>query len=613
MKKQVLLVLALLLNSLMFAQGGGFNYKALIANGGSALSNQTVNIKFTVLENGTTNVYQETQSATTDANGIVSVIVGEGTSTDDFTTIDWGSNPYFLKVEIDSGSGYQDFGTNELKSVPYAKFAEKAGNTFSGNFNDLNNIPSGLADGDNDTHLTEAQVDNYVANNGYLTNVHSNTSLSGDGTSGSPLAVNTSSTAFSGWDKNASDDFSGSFTDLTNVPSGLSDGDDDTHLTEAQVDNYVANNGYLTNVHSNTSLSGDGTSGSPLAVNTSSTAFSGWDKNASDDFSGNYSDLNGAPTNVSSFTNDAGYLTNATLPDQTDADFYKEGTTTQATDINDDIYTMGNVAIGKNTAGYPLDIATNTSNRGINLELSTSGAARHYGVHNSLSGIGTGIQIGVKNKITNSGDANHFGSYSHLNGSGSGYHYGSYNQLSGDGTGAQYGTNNFITNSGNAYHVGTQNYLTGTGTGNKYGTYNKILITAGGTHYAVYGEAEKSGSYAGYFKGDVQITRKLKADDSGDADMKAYIYGAVSSSGNYSYFGAHSDGFSVSRTGTGLYKITFTNSPGGAGAYTVMTNMRNGHVGFITVENYGSYFYIKTYDTSGNSANKAFNFVVYKK
>jgi len=38
-------------------------------------------------------------------------------------------------------------------------------------------------------------------------------------------------------------------------------------------------------------------------------AFSSWDQDESDDFDGNYSSLSGAPTNVSSFTNDAGYLT----------------------------------------------------------------------------------------------------------------------------------------------------------------------------------------------------------------------------------------------------------------------------------------------------------------
>jgi len=42
--------------------------------------------------------------------------------------------------------------------------------------------------------------------------------------------------------------------------------------------------------------------------------FEGWDKNKSDDFSGNYNDLSGKPMKVSHFSNDAGYLTNENDP-----------------------------------------------------------------------------------------------------------------------------------------------------------------------------------------------------------------------------------------------------------------------------------------------------------
>ena len=42
----------------------------------------------------------------------------------------------------------------------------------------------------------------------------------------------------------AADAFSGSFSDLSSVPIGLEDGDDDTQLTEDEVDAYVSNNGY---------------------------------------------------------------------------------------------------------------------------------------------------------------------------------------------------------------------------------------------------------------------------------------------------------------------------------------------------------------------------------
>ncbi len=125
------------ITSLYFYAQTGINYKALITENGAVLANQNVTFRFTVLENGTTQVYRETQTATTDANGIVSVHIGEGTVVSgDFSTIDW-SLSQFLKVEIDTGSGYTDFGTTELKFVPKAKYAEKAGSVSNISINDL--------------------------------------------------------------------------------------------------------------------------------------------------------------------------------------------------------------------------------------------------------------------------------------------------------------------------------------------------------------------------------------------------------------------------------------------------------------------------------------------
>ena len=43
--------------------------------------------------------------------------------------------------------------------------------------------------------------------------------------------------------------------------------------------------------------------------------FENWDKNVADDFSGKYDSLTGAPVNVSAFVNDAGYLTEDSIPE----------------------------------------------------------------------------------------------------------------------------------------------------------------------------------------------------------------------------------------------------------------------------------------------------------
>ncbi len=133
MKKLIFYFLMIFAANISFAQNGLFNYKALITENNNALANHGITFRFTILENGSTAVYKESQNTTTDANGIAVVNIGEGTVLlGDFSTIDWGSNSYFLQVEINTGSGYQDFGTTEFNYVPYAKYADQAGGVQNG-------------------------------------------------------------------------------------------------------------------------------------------------------------------------------------------------------------------------------------------------------------------------------------------------------------------------------------------------------------------------------------------------------------------------------------------------------------------------------------------------
>ncbi len=125
--KNIILSFALLVSSIFFAQTNGFNYKVLLTDSGNALSNHVANFRFTIIEDGTTSVYQETQATNTDANGIASLAIGEGNSLDDFDIISWGEHDYALKVEVDTGSGYNDMGTTAFQTVPLAKYAQTAG------------------------------------------------------------------------------------------------------------------------------------------------------------------------------------------------------------------------------------------------------------------------------------------------------------------------------------------------------------------------------------------------------------------------------------------------------------------------------------------------------
>ena len=59
---------------------------------------------------------------------MVSIKIGEGTKSDDFSAIDWASGPYFIKTETDPAGGvsYSITGTSQLLSVPYALHAKTA-------------------------------------------------------------------------------------------------------------------------------------------------------------------------------------------------------------------------------------------------------------------------------------------------------------------------------------------------------------------------------------------------------------------------------------------------------------------------------------------------------
>jgi len=124
MKKTITLLFTIFMVSFIYAQQG-INYKAIITNNGTVLQNQNVNVRFTILENGTTAVYEETHATTTDANGIIILNIGEGSViSGTFNTINW-SNEQFLKTEIDTGSGYTSFGTTAFKAVPLSKNSDK--------------------------------------------------------------------------------------------------------------------------------------------------------------------------------------------------------------------------------------------------------------------------------------------------------------------------------------------------------------------------------------------------------------------------------------------------------------------------------------------------------
>ncbi len=126
MKNILTLIITLLISISSFAQQG-INYKAVIKDDlGNVIAGQEIDVKFSIIEitdTTTTVVYTEDHpDIMTDANGIIILNIGEGTTTDVFANIDWGSDSHSLKTEIDldNDTNYEDLGTTAFKAVPYA-------------------------------------------------------------------------------------------------------------------------------------------------------------------------------------------------------------------------------------------------------------------------------------------------------------------------------------------------------------------------------------------------------------------------------------------------------------------------------------------------------------
>ncbi len=170
----------------------GFTYQAVLrGSNGNILENKTVNIIFSIFQ-GTpsgTKVYSESHTVKTDGLGIVNLAIGKGTIvTGSFSGINWSTGSYFISISVDG----TELGTTQLLSVPFALWAEKAGNGFSGNYNDLTNKPdlANVATSGNYTDLSSKPTLAPVATSGNYTDLNSKPTLAPVATSGNYTDLN---------------------------------------------------------------------------------------------------------------------------------------------------------------------------------------------------------------------------------------------------------------------------------------------------------------------------------------------------------------------------------------------------------------------------------------
>lgn len=150
MKKILLIIYLLVITSIKAQTPQSFNYQAVARNSdGSVVSNKNVTVKISILQNSTSGniVFSESHTAITNNIGLLNIAIGTGTLIQgSFTNINWASGIYFLKTEIDpnGGNNFQLSGVSQLLSVPYAMYANNAGNTkWSTNGNNIYNNNNG--------------------------------------------------------------------------------------------------------------------------------------------------------------------------------------------------------------------------------------------------------------------------------------------------------------------------------------------------------------------------------------------------------------------------------------------------------------------------------------
>lgn len=127
----VLLTFALYLVPSFAQSPEKMSYQAIVRDASNNLvKNQVVGMQISILQASAEGaaIYTETQTPTTNANGLVSIEIGTGATTDDLSTIDWAIGPYFIKTETDptGNTSYTITGTSQLLSVPYALHAKTA-------------------------------------------------------------------------------------------------------------------------------------------------------------------------------------------------------------------------------------------------------------------------------------------------------------------------------------------------------------------------------------------------------------------------------------------------------------------------------------------------------
>lgn len=192
MKKFYIIITALFISILTFGQvPQAFKYQAVVRDtSGAVIADQLVSLRISLLKGSVDGqvVYSEIQDISTNKLGLVNLEIGRGlVTTGNFGDISWGDDIYFIKIELDisGGMNYIFMGTSQLLAVPYALYAETAGN--QGSSGDLYWKPT-----TGGIYYNEGKVGINKANPLYTLDLNGTLNVTGDGKISNVFQVGTS-------------------------------------------------------------------------------------------------------------------------------------------------------------------------------------------------------------------------------------------------------------------------------------------------------------------------------------------------------------------------------------------------------------------------------------
>ena len=503
-----------------------------------------MSLKASVYSDTASNVlqWQEVHSVTTNDVGIFTIVLGDGlglsTSVQtNFSDIDWNASTHYIKIELDHGSGFMDYGTTALQSVPYALAAETADEANAVDWTNINNIPADIADGDDvddaDNSVTnELQTITLSGDTLYISGGN-NVDLSGYNAG---IFANDSNVTSNANGVYATDDFVFGAPTI-DYDAATSDGvrmffdkstgsfragkSDNTNWDTDSLGYYSFATGYKTKATGTFSV----------AMGSSADA-SGFISTAM----GNFTDASGTLSTAMGNSTEASGQGSTAMGHQTEA----SGDVSTAMGDNTEASAYASTAIGKYNIGggnpttwvatdplFEIGNGSSNSARGNALTIYKDGSVEidntkssgvTHGIKNDLSDVtSTSAKYGIYNEMPDV-NGQKYGTFNYFpNGTSTGSIYGTYNGIYADGPDNKYGNYTHIGGGGGSLY-GSYNMLypnSSTNTSNCYGVYGNVSNSGTGTHYGgyfvangsgnygVYAANSTSGGYAGYFSGNV--------------------------------------------------------------------------------------------------------------